>query len=145
MKLDRKERVTEIDVQQIADRVGEMLQTYPDLKLAFLYGSAVNGKMRPDSDVDIAVLFDHPLGAGQKMALSACFEEALLKTIDLVDLFSLSGTILKQILCEGRVVVKKNTEDLTRLTQRMIYNQADMMPYVRRTLLERQERFIHGS
>ena len=145
MKLDRKERVTEIDVQQIADRVGEILQTYPDLKLAFLYGSAVNGKMRPDSDVDIAVLFDHPLGAGQKMALGACFEEALLKTIDLVDLFSLSGTILKQILCEGRVVVKKNTEDLTRLTQRMIYNQADMMPYVRRTLLERQERFIHGS
>ena len=145
MKLDRKERVTEIDVQQIADRVGEMLQTYPDLKLAFLYGSAVNGKMRPDSDVDIAVLFDHPLGAGQKMALGACFEEVLLKTIDLVDLFSLSGTILKKILCEGRVVVKKNTEDLTRLTQRMIYNQADMMPYVRRTLQERQERFIHGS
>jgi len=145
MKLDRKERLTEIDVQKIADRIGEALQACPDLKLAFLYGSAVTGKMRTDSDVDIAVLFDHPLGAEQKMALGARFEEALLKTIDLVDLFSLNGTILKQILCEGRVVVKKSKEDMTRLTRRMIYNQADMMPYVRRTLLERQKRFVHGS
>ena len=30
------------------------------------------------------------------------------------------------------------------LTRRMIYNQADMMPLVRRTLQERQRRFCHG-
>jgi hypothetical protein len=101
--------------------------------------------MRANSDVDIAVLFDAPLSADQKMALCVRLGDALSKTIDLVDLFSLSGTILKQILCGGRVIVKNHSEDLAQLMQRMIYNQADMMPYVRRTLLERQERFIHGS
>lgn len=130
---------------EIATRTKDILCAESGLKLAILYGSAANGKMRADSDVDVALLFDHPLTAKQKMALSARLEEALSKPIDLADLFSLSGTILKQILCEGRVVVKKSAEDLTRLTRRMIYNQADMMPYVRRTLLERQERFIHGA
>jgi hypothetical protein len=33
---------------------------------------------------------------------------------------------------------------LVALTKRMSYNQADVMPLVRRTLQERQKRFVHG-
>ncbi len=131
--------------EQLIATCKEVLLREEGLRVASVYGSTVSGKRRANSDVDVAVLFDVPLSAEHKMALTVRLGDALSKTIDLVDLFSLSGTILKQILCEGRVVVKKRSEDLAQLLQRMIYNQADMMPYVRRTLLERQERFIHGS
>jgi len=131
-------------VSEIAARAKKVLHAEQGLKLAILYGSAATGKMRVDSDVDIALLFDRPLNAEQKMELISRLERELHRDVDLVDLFSLSGTILKQVLRKGRVLIQTKSGALAELTQRMIYNQADMMPYVSRTLIERQRRFIHG-
>ena len=100
--------------------------------------------MRADSDVDIALLFDYPLNAEQKMMLISQLESELQRAVDLVDLFALSGTILKQVLRKGRVLIQTKQGTRAELIRKMIYNQADMMPYVSRTLIERQRRFIHG-
>jgi predicted nucleotidyltransferase len=131
-------------VSEITARVKEILHAEQGLKLAILYGSAATGKMRTDSDVDIALLFDRPLDAKRKMELISNLESALRRNVDLVDLFSLSGTILKQVLRKGRVLIQTKQGELATLVRKMIYNQADMMPYVSRTLMERQRRFIHG-
>jgi predicted nucleotidyltransferase len=131
-------------VSEITARVKEILHAEQGLKLAILYGSAATGKMRTDSDVDIALLFDRPLDAKRKMELISNLESALRRNVDLVDLFSLSGTILKQVLRKGCVLIQTKPGELATLVRKMIYNQADMMPYVSRTLMERQRRFIHG-
>lgn len=131
-------------VLEITARAKEVLRAEPGLRLAILYGSAATGKMRADSDVDIALLLDRPLGAERKMELISRLESELRRDADLVDLFDLNGTILKQILHKGRVLVQTNPGELAGLVRKMIYNQADMMPYVFRTLIERQRRFIHG-
>ena len=136
-----------IDTQpgfEIAARAKIILRDMPGLRLAILYGSAATGRMRPDSDVDIAILFDRPLSTEKKMELISRLERELKRDVDLVDLFDLSGTILKQILTKGRVLFQSTTGVLAGIVQRMVYNQADMMPYVSRTLMERQKRFIHG-
>ena len=129
---------------EVAQSSRNFLLAEPGIRLALLYGSTASGKMRPDSDVDLAVLFDHPLDAARRVGLAERLETLLARTVDLVDLSSLSGTILKQILCGGIVLFKKDTEALASLTRKMIFNQADVMPYVRRTLEERQRRFLHG-
>jgi uncharacterized protein len=131
-------------VPEIVAQAKETLCTEPGLRLAILYGSAATGKMRTDSDVDIALLFARPLGAERKMELKSRLESELQRDVDLIDLFSLSGTILKQVLHKGRVLIQTKPGELAGLIQKMIYNQADMMPYVSRTLIERQRRFIHG-
>ena len=131
-------------VSTITARVKEALRAEPGLKLVILYGSAVTGKMRTDSDVDMALLLDCPLSAERKMELISRLERELRREVDLVDLFSLSGTILKQVLSKGRVLIQTKPGELAGLVRKMIYNQADMMPYVSRTLIERQRRFIHG-
>ncbi len=131
-------------VPEIMAQVQRVLQDLPELRLAILYGSAATGKIRADSDVDLALLFDHPVGPDQKMELITRLESELRRDVDLVDLFLLNGTILKQILSKGRVLVQSAPGVLAGLIQRMIYNQADMMPYVSRTLIERQRRFIYG-
>ncbi len=46
----------------ISERAVNVLDTEPGLKVAIIYGSVVSGNMRPDSDVDLAVLFDSPMG-----------------------------------------------------------------------------------
>ena len=114
------------------------------VRLALLYGSYAAGTMRMGSDVDIAVLLDRPLDVDQRLALAEQFERALSLTIDLADLYAMSGTILRQILCKGQVLVKNDPIAMETLIRRMIYNQSDVMPIVRRTLEERQKRFIHG-
>jgi predicted nucleotidyltransferase len=134
----------EQNASAIIDRVAGVLDVAQGPKLAIVYGSVAAGNMRSDSDVDVAVLFDHALSAVQKIQLKDRLEQELLRPVDLVDLSNLSGTILKQILCKGRIVIRKDSKVLAALYQRMIYNQEDMMPYVRRTLLERQQRFFNG-
>ncbi|MEA2109033.1 MAG: nucleotidyltransferase domain-containing protein [Pseudomonadota bacterium] len=121
-----------------------VLRAEKGLKLAIIYGSAAAGNMRPDSDVDLALIYDRPLGAESKMTLAARLEQKLLRNVDLVDLSTLSGTILKQVLCKGRVLFQEEAGVLAGQIKKMIYNQADMMPYVSRTLLERQRRFVDG-
>jgi len=64
--------------------------------------------------------------------------------VDLVDLSAASGTLLRQILCNGRVLVQRRPEAMAGLLRNMIYHEADMMPYVRRALIDRQHRFAHG-
>jgi len=129
---------------EISGRIRRILLDEPGIQLVLLHGSAACGKMRSDSDIDLAVLFDRPLTAEARLSLAARLERELHRPIDLVDLAELNGTILKQILCKGKVLVVKQPASLAALVERMIYNQADMMPYVRRTLAERQRRFVHG-
>lgn len=125
-------------------RIKEALHAEPGLRLAILYGSAATGTMRPDSDVDIALLFNQPMNAEQKMSLMSRLENTLQRDVDLIDLFDLNGTILKQVVRKGRVLIQTKPGVRTELIRKMIYNQADMMPYVSRTLIERQRRFVHG-
>ncbi len=124
-------------------QITRTLEHVDGLQLAIVYGSAAAGTMRSDSDVDIAILLDHTIAAAEKIELTGVLEQALLRDVDLVDLSELSGTILKQILCKGQVVINKDATKLAELYKRMIYNQTDMMPYVIRTLEERQQRFLN--
>ncbi|WP_321532024.1 nucleotidyltransferase domain-containing protein [uncultured Desulfuromonas sp.] len=134
----------QLDSMEIFKQTVSALNKEQGLKLAILYGSAATGTMRANSDVDLAVLYGHALDAEQKMRLKDELERTFMRSVDLVDLSNLSGTILKQILCKGKVVIKNDSPALAMLLQRMIYNQADMMPYVTRTLMERQQRFLNG-
>ena len=131
-------------VGQVESRAKNVLLGEPGLKLALLFGSMASGKPRGDSDVDLAVLFDRPITASDKMELIARLEGAMGRPVDLVDLFFLSGTILKQILREGRVLVQDESDCLSGQIHKMVFNQADMMPYTTRALKERQRRFAHG-
>lgn len=132
------------DSSDIFDQAVSALSSESGLKVAIIYGSVAAGHMRADSDVDLALLFESPLDVEQKIQLKTHLERELSRAVDLVDLSTLSGTILKQILCKGRILIKNDTDAFAGLLQRMVYNQTDMMPYVTRTLLERQRRFVNG-
>lgn len=129
---------------ELFERARDVLCSEPHLRLAIVYGSAAAGKLRADSDVDLGVLFDPPLTARQKMDLAGRLEQALLRGVDLVDLSAASATLLRQILCKGRVLIQRQPEAMAGLVRTMIYQEADLMPYIRRTLIERQHRFAHG-
>ena len=130
--------------QVICRTVAEVLASNPGIKVVIVFGSAASGKLRPDSDVDVAVLFENPLNVDTRLALQEKLEDALHREVDLVDLHGLGGEILHQILTKGLVVIKNEKHAFFCILQRMIYNEEDFMPQVRRTLRARVERFAYG-
>jgi predicted nucleotidyltransferase len=127
-------------LQTVADTLAKEL----GLKVAIVYGSAATGKMRRDSDVDVAVLCDQPLDVDARLALWGKLTYALHREVDLVDLFDLGGEILHQILTKGRVVLKKDEAAYYELAKRMVYDREDFMGLVRRAQRERIGRMLYG-
>ncbi len=129
---------------KITGEIKKVLDGEKGLCLAILYGSYANDRAHSESDVDIAVLYDHPLNAEQKSGLLYKLGDRLGKEIDLSDLYALNGTILQQILCKGRLIIENRPSEYEKLVKRMIYNQADMMPLVQREQKKRLKKSLYG-
>ena len=136
--------MNEADSERLAAMVKDCVAAMPDVLLAILHGSVAAGRAAPHSDVDVAVLFDRPLDMESRLALWGKLTDALRREVDLVDLYDLGGEILHQILTKGRVIIKNDTQAYYLLLQRMVYNEEDFMPQVRRALRTRIERFANG-
>lgn len=124
--------------------VKQLLQKHEDVSVAIVYGSAAEDRQNPKSDFDLAVAGAQPLDSESKMEL---IEELALITgrpVDLVDLQTTNGTLLKQVLTKGKILYCSNTTLYANIMKRMLFNEADFMPYYFRTLKEQRERWIDG-
>lgn len=115
-----------------------------DLGLIIAYGSAAANKLRPDSDLDVAVLAGHRLGPEQRLSVASALERASGRGVDLVDLLDAHGTLLATILSHGRRLLVRDRRALELLYRRHVYEQTDYMPAYRRLLNERRARFLGG-
>lgn len=65
----------------IEAKVASALSEFPQVRLAYAFGSRASGKMRPDSDLDIAVRLAGVTGDGERGQLKLQLIEALTKTL----------------------------------------------------------------
>ncbi|CAN2042047.1 DNA polymerase III subunit beta [Candidatus Magnetomoraceae bacterium gMMP-15] len=130
--------------EEIIKRIKQILENYPEIFAATLFGSAVKNRLKPDSDIDIAVAARQPLSYEQKIDLFLALSKVLPREIDLIDLQAVAGPILQNALCKGIVVKKTSTVLFAELIKKMWYNQADMMPYSMMIMKKHCERFIYG-
>ena len=83
-KLQNSKQIQE-DIQFITEHVNSVLAERPDVAAAYLLGSAITGKLRDDSDIDIALLptegQDIPLQT--RLELAARIEVRLNRTVDI--------------------------------------------------------------
>ena len=83
-----------------------ILAALPDTQAIYLFGSAASGALRPDSDVDIAVLLPAVLarrvgnlgGSDLRLAL----ESRLSRDVDLINLRQAPTVFQNQIIVDGR-------------------------------------------
>ena len=122
----------------------KVLDGYPAIHYATLFGSVVKHRLTHESDIDLAIAADKPLETEDKLRLIGELNLCLTHPVDLVDLNRVSGPILQQALCTGVVIKKTSTEKLAELIKRMWYNQADMMPNSLMILEKHCQRFING-
>ncbi len=123
------------------EKARKALADHAYLKLAIVFGSVARGQPRRDSDIDIAVQADQALSAEQKIRLIEDIALATGRPVDLVDLSTTGVPLLGEIIRHGRRVLGNN-DDYAELALRNIYLNEDFLPYVKRTLEERNRQWL---
>ena len=121
-----------------------VLEQFPQVKIAYLFGSAARDQLTSMSDIDVAVAAETKLPLETRLALAIKLSKALHREVDLIDLQDVAGEILQQSLCQGINLLQTDSDLHARLIKRLWFDQADLMPYRRRILAERRSRFLHG-
>lgn len=67
-----------------------------------LYGSAVRGDLRDESDIDLAIMYPEPLRAESRIELTGELSSLLARDVDLLDLRRAGPIIKMQVLASGR-------------------------------------------
>lgn len=103
--------------------IEKVLSCFPALQALYLFGSSVIGGEHPGSDVDVAILLA-PEEAAQagNMGMSDLrfdLEDALGKTVDLINLRTASTVLSKEIITEGKRIYtgdERSSEEFEVLT-----------------------------
>lgn len=91
------------------EKTEPIFRRHPQVVTAWLFGSAHRGMMRPDSDIDIAVLFDSPPLLDELFDLRTDLQLALpFAEIDLVALRDDSHPILRFEAVSGKLLFCRN-------------------------------------
>src|SRR5699024_8752107 len=117
----------------------KVLKQYPALKLTILLGYVPKQRATANSDLDIALTGPEPLTDTGKQKLIEELASAFRRPIVLIDLQEISGTLLHQILTKGKLLFCRDHLLYAQIINKMLFNQADMMPYHSRRLKERRE------
>jgi uncharacterized protein len=134
----------EVDaLDKLLAQLKDKLSQFPEIEVAFLFGSAVKNRLTASSDLDIGIAANTSLAPERKNEIGLALSRLTDREIDLIDLQTVSGTILQQILCTG-IIIKKSSVPYARLLKKMWFDQADMMPYTRMILEKHCQRFVHG-
>ncbi len=118
------------------------LAHHPKVKLAIIFGSLSTGKANADSDLDLAVAAIEPLTLNEKQDLIGELAQLSGRPVDLIDLKSAPLTISHQVLTKGKLFYCLDRRLYAELIKKMLFDQADMMPYRERILAERRDAWI---
>jgi predicted nucleotidyltransferase len=126
------------------DQLKHLLSEQNNLLVALLLGSFGSFHQRPDSDIDLAVSAGRPLTCDERFHLTELVAAATHRPVDLIDLETAHGLILKQALRHGTPLVPSHAATLERLLKRLVYEQEDINPQIHQAKMDRVEAFAHG-
>ncbi|MDZ7801775.1 MAG: nucleotidyltransferase domain-containing protein [Trueperaceae bacterium] len=130
------------DPADITEQVTDVLRRDPDILVAYLFGSAAQGGMTPDSDVDVGVLASGPLETEQRTRLVREIAAATGHPLDLVDLRTAGVPLLQAALSKGRPLICRDRRTRDQLITKMLADVEDFLPLRRRLLEARRNRWI---
>jgi predicted nucleotidyltransferase len=112
-----------------ARRAAEILSRDPRVRLVYLYGSAARGEEAPVGDVDLAILTDRALDAGDLFRLRADLVAAVGVSIDLVSLDRAPIVLAHEVVDAGSCLFARRPEDETDFVVRTRSRWLDFQPF----------------
>ena len=132
-----------VQISSVTERLCRVLQHFPFIDQAVLFGSLARGAERPDSDLDVAVRGARALTAGQRRDITSALALDFNRPVDLVDLATVGQPLLDQIVDTG-VQVVGTPHQWGDLIYRNIMDHEDFVPYQKRILEGRRKAWINS-
>jgi predicted nucleotidyltransferase len=121
-----------VEDREIASRIRARIQANPGTVIAaYLHGSAARGGMRPDSDVDVAVLLREPLPLGAEalcQPLASALEKDLGQPVDLTVLNLAPPDLVHRVLRDEALIVELDRSARIRFEVRTRNEYFDVRP-----------------
>lgn len=125
-------------------RLRSVFDLHPEVKQGIVFGSLISGKVHPGSDLDIAVVWNGPVDPDKKLKLIKDLARTSGRPVDLVEIADCHGLLLKEILTKGVRLLPDDPLELFSLNKRLVYEEEDFMPMIRRVKKERVAAFANG-
>ena len=97
-------------INHLKTRITPILTTYNTIQ-AGLFGSVARGETTPESDIDILVELPKKLSLFDFVGLKLDLEDALGKSVDLVEYSTIHPRLVKQIMSEEIIIYKRSYDD----------------------------------
>ncbi|MEM3554982.1 MAG: nucleotidyltransferase domain-containing protein [Candidatus Micrarchaeaceae archaeon] len=121
-------RIPEKDLPARLNQVREFFTGCPNVLAAFLFGSQVDGYATPQSDIDLAVLFEHHPSLEEELALGSALCEILeTERVDVVNLNRAHLLLRHRAIC-GRLLYERDRERVSDFIETTIRHYVDYVP-----------------
>jgi len=99
------------EIKKITEILSSKLSGMNDIAAAYLFGSAVNGRFKAKSDIDLALLFsDYNKDTFDRLAIMSSLSADTGRDVDLVVLNEASPLLFHEIVSTGRIILEKNPQ-----------------------------------
>ena len=102
----------------------------PDIRALYVFGSQSSGQARPDSDVDLGVLYRQRQPLAATLTLEQQIEEIIGQHVDVVDLARASAFLALDVVRGERVFCRDSTET-DRFELYVLRRAGDLLPFER--------------
>jgi uncharacterized protein len=104
----------QIDKAVLCEKIQAFGTEYPCIAAVYLFGSGATGKMKPGSDLDIAVMNSGHIDGFERITMETALSNLLGRDVDLV-IFHQAGVLLQhQILKYGCLIFEKDPAERVR-------------------------------
>ena len=102
----------------------------PEVRALYVFGSQSSGQARPDSDVDLGVLYGRRRPLAATLTLEQQVEEIIGRHVDVVDLAHASAFLALDVVRGERVFCRDSTET-DRFELYVLRRAGDLLPFER--------------
>jgi hypothetical protein len=123
----------------MVDDLKKILARYPLVETAYLYGTGATGKVRPNSDIDVAIMLSEPFSEKEMASVhtnvicdieAAFHREADVKILNHIEHLPL----LQEIISKGIVLVDRNPRRRRAFAVKKNLEYLDFLPHYERML-----------
>ncbi len=121
----------EVDLpEHLLEPIGRVATTFPEVRAIYIFGSQAVGGARPDSDLDLGVLYRTRQALATTLRLEQDFEQETARKIHLIDLGRASAFLALDIVRGERVFCRDATET-DRFELYVLRRAGDLLPFER--------------
>lgn len=127
------------------DALTRVFRRYPDVQAVYLFGSAAEGRVQADSDIDLAVVPQAGSCRERRLEILTDLTRAGFDNVDLLFLDTNDVVLNYEAVRQNCVVYQTEDFDRGAMYSRVVRTYLDFLPYLEVQRREYKRRILHGE